>query len=196
MKELLRNGADVHARDYHDTTCLIAAARSASVEEVKLLIKYGADVTAQNQDGISSLHMASRYSYEAYDIIQILLDNGADVNARDYLLFPIFDIYKVDINTRDDDGNTPLHLLIDSDSVDILTFCRQSSIDLNAQNHEGETPLHRASGTIDGERIAMLIKHGANVNSVDNRGRTPLDHAFTDGTANLLIESGGKRGTT
>ena len=50
------------------------------VEEVKKLIKKGADVNTKNQNGWTPLHLASWNRY--LKIVELLIKNGADVNAE------------------------------------------------------------------------------------------------------------------
>jgi ankyrin repeat protein len=54
-----------------------------------MLIERGADVTAQNDDGETPLHLASAPTFRAQtfsqkyaDVAHILLEHGADANAR------------------------------------------------------------------------------------------------------------------
>ena len=61
---------------------------SGHAESVKSLIRGGADINAQRDDGKSPLNVASEKGFT--DIVRILLDNDAD------------------IENRDNDGRTPL----------------------------------------------------------------------------------------
>ena len=93
----------VNAKDYGDCTALMAAVRNANVKCVECLISNGADVNLMNKkfihswgsgvsdminyssspliDSISMLHSNSQCSHDIMmKIIDILLENGADVN--------------------------------------------------------------------------------------------------------------------
>jgi ankyrin repeat protein len=53
-----------------------------------MLIERGADVSAQDKDRKTSLHLASTYSYRAIprqlaEVARILLEHGANVTAQD-----------------------------------------------------------------------------------------------------------------
>jgi ankyrin repeat protein len=50
-------------------------------ETVRLLIKHGADVMAQDESHTTPLHMASCLGLP--EIVQLLIENGADITARD-----------------------------------------------------------------------------------------------------------------
>jgi ankyrin repeat protein len=63
----------------------------AHTETVRLLIKHGADVTAQDEACSTPLHLAS--SHGSADTVRLLIEHGADVTAKD------------------GDHRTPLHLV-------------------------------------------------------------------------------------
>ena len=105
---LLAKGADVNAR-YKDPTAPIQEARGptqlhdaaydARLEEVRLLLDNGADVNAQDACGETPLHSASKAEPSERDglsaldcqeesrrrcaVVRLLLERGANVNARD-----------------------------------------------------------------------------------------------------------------
>lgn len=80
---LLDRGADVNMQAKSDNTALIAASCSAlnSQEEVvELLLKRGADPNIPAGDHGTALSSASLLGFEG--VVRLLLDGGADVNAR------------------------------------------------------------------------------------------------------------------
>lgn len=82
----LSHGADLNSTDRYDGTALIAAAQHGNTEVVRMLLKSGIAVDHVNQLGWTALLEAvilgdgsSRYE----DIVQLLLDAGADANLPD-----------------------------------------------------------------------------------------------------------------
>jgi ankyrin repeat protein len=52
-----------------------------NIAKVRKLLKSGYDVNAQDKKGWTPLHVAAEYNLK--DIVQLLLDNGADVHLKD-----------------------------------------------------------------------------------------------------------------
>src|SRR5687768_2565202 len=60
---------------------LITHVRNGEADEVRELLKNGADPTAANDIGWTALHYAARHQH--LEIMNTLIDSGADVNRKD-----------------------------------------------------------------------------------------------------------------
>ena len=84
VRLLIKNGADVTARDGTHSTPLHLASSKGSAETVNTLIQHGADVNAQNESRSTPLHLAAS-SYLALEgtIVRLLIRHGANIDAKD-----------------------------------------------------------------------------------------------------------------
>ena len=119
-------------------------------------------------------------------IIEILIENGAHINAKD------------------DKGFSPLHLTCcftkNCTTWDVNSFSNFEKIKLllhhgtgvNVQDRHRFTPLHRYSHSF--QIAKLLIDFGANLNIRSNNGNTPLHEAAAKNnnirTVHLLVKNG------
>ncbi|KAJ8669781.1 hypothetical protein QAD02_001040 [Eretmocerus hayati] len=113
-------------------------------------------------------------------IVELLLVNGADVNARDYML------------------QTPLHYTKKAEDLGVMRILLNHGADPNAQNMLGETPLHKMyldfferfdqhfnDHASFYKQIVLLLEAGSDVNMIDLQNRT----CFTILTKSWLVEN-------
>ena len=153
LSALVREGADVNAKDAHGETPLMYAATVGSLDAMKFLIEKGADVNVQNNFGSTAL------IWSATDLakVRLLTDHGANVNAA---------------SKR---GRTALLVAAMSDhSAGIVKLLIEKGADLKPVDFLKTTPLRAATLGNDTETIRMLIDAGVDVNAADLPGITPL----------------------
>ena len=164
---------------------LVAAAKALHPDIVELLLKRGAPVNVELDNGSTALHAAGDIdsgsdrakSARRVSIIELLLARGADVNARD------------------DQEMTPLHRNAHDPAAVATLLAHRAAV--NAQDETGATPLHYAAGSL-GESAAatrLLLDHGAEVDARDHMGATPLHYAVrpmsdSSATVQLLLDHG------
>ena len=144
---------------------LFNAIIAGNFDEVKRIINAGAKLDAVGALDRTPLHMAAFYGRTK--IIELLIANGADVNAKDHTAM------------------TPLHAAVISgeraaalageQAVVALLLDRQAN--LQAKNEEGQTALHLAAATGQPRLTRFLIERGADLQGKDFDGRTPLYYA-------------------
>ena len=171
LRALLEHGTNVGAKDEKGRTPLQVVAGDWTIEVICALLELGgADLSAGTNRSLTPLHKAVR---EHAKILRMLLDYGANVRAED------------------DMGRTPLHLVPDFGSIEIVHVLLKHGANVGAEDNEGRTPLHVAAHH-NIEVVRMLLKHGADVNARTNRNSTPLHVAARENIeiSRVLLEHG------
>ena len=144
--ELLhRNGADPNVRGFKQRTPLhsVVVAYHGGHQMVEELIKYNADVNARNIWSETPLMNAAwKPTPDCHDVVQFLLDHGANVNSRS-------------------DYTTALHGAVIEGSLDVVRSLLEHGADVGAKNNEGETPLQIGSKKNSDEIMELLRGHSA-----------------------------------
>lgn len=83
-----------------------------------------------------------------------------------------------DIETKDDDGGTPLHWAAGFGEPSVVTVLLDYGANIEAKDDSGRTPLHRAALFGEPSVVIVLLDRGANVYAQNNDGETPLDVAL------------------
>jgi ankyrin repeat protein len=146
------------------------------IEGIQNLLNQGIDINVkQLTTGATVLMLASSY-YDYNDMVEYLILNGADVNAKA------------------NDGMTPfLQSVFGVLSGKIpLTICdlfRENGANINAtltgNNADGWSAIHYAVMEGDTELVQYLILYGANVNKATAEGSTPLFLAKMEGYVDI-----------
>ncbi len=80
----------------------------------------------------------------------------------------------IDVNKRDESGNTPLIYACMKNARDLVKLLLENNADASLGNQQDRMPLHFAAETGNSEIIALLTGAGADVNCTDKNGQTPL----------------------
>jgi uncharacterized protein len=109
---------------------------------VKVLIDNGADpnISSNNQLKVTPLHSACAISN--YNIANILIKHGADVNARQL------------------QSVTPLHSAAHNGQTKLASLLIDNGADVNSKMDNGQTPLFMAEEKGFKDTIELLKKHG------------------------------------
>ncbi|KAF8474426.1 hypothetical protein DFH94DRAFT_129537 [Russula ochroleuca] len=210
---LHHKGAHVNARSSDSDTALCSAAWYGDLEMVQVLLNLKVNVNDRGLNNWTPIHTASQgptstSPHTSYnnpqllpDVALLLLEHGADVNAR------------IEHEGEDDEGVTPLHLAAaDYGRVEVVRVLLEHGANVGAEDNKGRTPLHEAAdyrriegnyGRVEGyvsgkvELVRVLLEHGANVGAEDSEGRTSLhvaaEHAKVE-VVRLLLEHGANVG--
>ncbi|RWS19765.1 E3 ubiquitin-protein ligase MIB2-like protein, partial [Leptotrombidium deliense] len=80
----------------------------------------------------------------------------------------------VDINSKDEDGNSAIHRAVKENKVDVLKLLLENEANINAINKEGNTALHVAILNSSIACFQLLIDHKIEINCFNNRKESEL----------------------
>lgn len=180
VRELLAQGADVHAAIPAGVNALMAAVETGDEEVVRLLLVQGANpnsaVRLPYSPAVeSALMMAAHYGHAG--CVKLLLEHGADPRfASDY-------------------GNA-LHFAAMTNRVEVARLLIDRGVDVNVpgrriasfRNDFGLTPLMYAAGTErnDPTLVQLLLDAGAKVDAKTAAGETALTLARQRGETKVV----------
>jgi len=143
---------------------------------------------AVERKGFTALHIASCLGHT--EIAKLLVDKGADPNAKDYLGFTplhwatamshvelvnLLLQHGADIDAKALNDITPLHIAAALGSRDVIKSFIIKGVDINAKDTHGDTPAHWAAAFSRPEITKFLVENGANLTIKNADGKTPED---------------------
>lgn len=207
---LLDNGVDVNLTGYKGSLLHLAAEKShKSREEVaRVLIEKGANLESTNDVKETPLQVACESG--SVEVARCLIESGANLDARGITLHERSLLHlasSMNINTtkllvekgadlevRDKNGETPLHLACWFGRVETAAFLLDQGADIEARSSNGNTPLLRGllwecSVSRDlgpTSMTALLLEWGANPGRGNNINITPLHCATSKADLGLF----------
>ena len=131
--------------------------------------------------------------YNYYNIVELGLKNGADVNMKDKrngysLIRYACEFYDGDDNIiqlllnygADMDERvcvykyTCLHVACWTNEIKVIKLLLDKGANINIRDVDGNTPIISACGYGSIDIAKLLLEHGANINDKNNEGYTPL----------------------
>ncbi|MBP5427325.1 MAG: ankyrin repeat domain-containing protein [Clostridiales bacterium] len=97
----------------------------------------------------------------------------------------------LDINTRDKDGNAPIHYACKFGHLDVVKYLLDKGSDIESKGQGDYTPLYVASYNNKVEVAKYLLENGANVNACDMYHNSILSNTTSNAEiVELLLEYG------
>lgn len=176
IKKMLVGGfVNVNSTDSSGQSILCTAITTDQVDIVKSLIEdFGACVNLSDHFGETPIMRAVSDGTE--EMVQILIEHGAHVNAQAYDLV------------------SPLYLAVDGDKKSVAELLLRNGALVNLSNSDGETPLFIASRRAYVDIIELLIDFHADLDlptsfSYENPLHIAVNYGHLD-VARLLIDAG------
>ncbi|HXB05617.1 MAG TPA: ankyrin repeat domain-containing protein [Puia sp.] len=176
-ENLLKAGANANLLDSLSRFPLWIAVWNDDPAMVRLLSLNGADVNHpfKNKDEVSLTCIDVACQNGSTEIVKILVDHGAKVNAKGYV------------------GHSPLRIASRNGHLDIVKFLISKGADIDSEGDDRATPLESAAGKGHLDIVMVLIAAGAKVNHQDKDGDTALHEAARGGfleVAQYLLSKG------
>ncbi len=197
VRSLVRSGADVNAvAKPVGITPLMCAAHNPA--KAAILLSAGADANVRTETGHTALLLAADYD-GAGATVKMLLDRGADVNARSTVPRPVntaiaraamrgdVEVIRMllehgaSLNDLDK-GSAALLVSVIRGDTRLASFLLGQGADAETRftgidTAKGSTPLMWAANWGFPEMVRFLLKHGASIEARDDEGLTALMYA-------------------
>ena len=155
--------------------CFSFQIAKGNADTCMLFLQAGMDVNDVDSAGTPMRCNAARAEHK--EIVQLLLDSGADVNA-----------------ISKDRGYSPLMDAIWRENVEIAEIFIKAGADLNLISNDGQSPLILAVGNGNEKICELLAKNGADGKLKDHMGMTAYGYAklFKKNKIQAILEKYGK----
>ncbi|GFS22592.1 ankyrin repeat-containing protein [Elysia marginata] len=140
VKALLNGNADPNSVNKRNESAVYIACQEGEVDILKELLKKGADVNMIIRENNNFTPLIAAVASDNEDIVKVLLQNKACVNAQD------------------SDGWTPLWHAYSNSNEDISEILLRAGAQMDITNNEGKTVLQEANENEDDDFIDLFNK--------------------------------------
>ena len=196
ISRLLRAGADPNVAKWTGESPLMTCANTRAVKAVADLLTHGADINAtENNKDQTPLMWAAAEGHA--DVIKLLIDRGANVNARSKtvlepapFLIPTESTMGQNFPTttrfRKFTGNfTPLLFAVQSGDIDSARHLLEAGADINETNGEDGSVVVIATASGHEDMALYLLEQGADPNIANAWGLGALHYTVQKGILNM-----------
>ncbi|CAH1183646.1 unnamed protein product [Phaedon cochleariae] len=185
IRILVEAGADINAVDIEERSVLTSAVRQGCDEIVRYLIQKGARVNHEEPGSVTALRLAVWAN--SLPVAKVLLEGGARIIHSHHLVHTAVSNNNLEmvkmlvdscamLNTRDDQGYTPLMLSCSRKNISIARYLLAHGADANVTSHiDGKTALHVCVQDVRETKsaqqlIELLVGYGADMNASSYQG--------------------------
>jgi ankyrin repeat protein len=122
----------------------------------------------RNHEDLTPLLSAAKQNN--FDLVQLLVEEGADVNAQTKV-----------------GGLTPLRYAIMEGNYLMAEYLIDNGADVNQKNEHGWTPMHTAARYGEIDILNLLIENGADISPRTEEGLTPTRVASNEGYTDIVV---------
>ena len=176
-------------KNHHGETPLFCAIRNKHVTIAERLIRLGANVNAQDNDGNTPFLLAC--SSGIAEITNLLIGANARIDVKNYLdengvhlgaRGGHLDIVKLIMNKYywlveqpNKNGEKPIHLAAANGQVNVLDHFLYLRVRIDDYDNDGKRPIHSAAANGQSSCIKSLLNHGSKIQwRMKNSGDMPI----------------------
>ncbi|KAJ5589340.1 hypothetical protein N7537_012018 [Penicillium hordei] len=157
-------------------TALHEAVTNGRDQVVQLLLDWNAEIEVKDHSGSTPLHCAVKYN-RSKNLIRMLLDHGANVNADNYrgsvlreacwrsyqeAIYLLLD-YGADVNSPNQPRQSALQAATNYAHEDIVHMLLKKGAEVSFRSSDCESALMLAVNRVDTSKICLLLQYGAKI---------------------------------
>ncbi|XP_046581763.1 uncharacterized protein LOC124289201 [Haliotis rubra] len=167
---LITNGANINTKDSRGSTYLHSACWRRNVNACAKLLELGMDVDVLDSGNITPLMGLARNEEDCTEVAKFLVERGANIDVRDK------------------DGNTMLHVSAKSDGHPAFAkYLLEKGVDVNVRGAYNHTPVMSACRSGNTAAFDLYLAKGAQLHHRNNHGATCLHLVCMVDTDNTYI---------
>ncbi len=182
------------------TGALLIAVEKGAVEEIRKLVRLGAEINRGTENGVSPIYRAAQKGRsqtikvvkELGAKVDILINNNGDTPIHvaaergELKVIQILQELGANIDTPNNNGDTPIHVAVREGHLEIVQLLYSLGANINTPNNRGDTPIHSAAERGELKVVQILQELGANIDIPNNNGDTPIHVAVREGHLEIV----------
>ncbi|XP_067676346.1 serine/threonine-protein phosphatase 6 regulatory ankyrin repeat subunit A-like [Haliotis asinina] len=195
------NVVDINSIGKDKKTPVMVAGETGQRDVVKLLVKYGANLSLRDAHGDNILYYACLGGH--VEVVKYVVSQHVqDINRRRHNgrtlamvagerghrnVVELLVKYGANLSLRDAHSNNILHLVCGRGHVGVVKYViSQDTVDINSRGNNKKTPIMVAGRSGHTEVIRLLVKNGADLSLRDAHGDNILYHACFGGHVEVV----------
>lgn len=198
LNYFVNKGLLASSKDFNGHGLFNYAAKGGYISFLKTLYNLDIKPNKKTTDGANAMYLASKGTRNKTNNLEVFkylkaMNVKANITTKkgytplhalsfknkDLSIFEYFIQNGVDINQKDNDGNTAFFNAIEYNDLNTIQFLYQYITDINVTNNKGETALMLALKYNNAAVVSFIMNKGANLEIKDHKKNTIITHFLT-----------------